>query len=183
MATDPDKIQTVLQWKRPTTLTELRSFLGFASYYRRFVAGFPKHAGPLHKLVAEVQDKKKCGGTNAKLGNRWDDHWEQAFQTLKQELVSAPVLKYADFSKLFILVIDASHQGLGAVLSQEVDGKRRPIAFASRTMRPSERNMSNDSSMKLEFLGLKWAVTERFREYLLGAKFIFYTDNSPLSHL
>ena len=184
VATDPDKIQTVLQWKRPTTLTDLRSFLGFASYYRRFVAGFAKHAGPLHKLVAEVQGKgKKRGGANAMLGNLWNDHCEQAFETLKQELVSAPVLKYADFSKPFVLEIDASHQGLGAVLSQEVDGKRRPIAFASRTLRPSERNMSNYSSMKLEFLALKWAVTERFREYLLGAKFVVYTDNNPLSHL
>ena len=184
VATDPDKIQTVLQWKRPTTLTDLRSFLGFASYYRRFVAGFAKHAGPLHKLVAEVQGKgKKRGGANAMLGNLWNDHCEQAFETLKQELVSAPVLKYADFSKPFVLEIDASHQGLGAVLSQEMDGKRRPIAFASRTLRPSERNMSNYSSMKLEFLALKWAVTERFREYLLGAKFVVYTDNNPLSHL
>ena len=119
VATDPDKIQTVLQWKRPTTLTDLRSFLGFASYYSRFVAGFAKHAGPLHKLVAEVQGKgKKRGGANAMLGNLWNDHCEQAFETLKQELVSAPVLKYADFSKPFVLEIDASHQGLGNVLSR-----------------------------------------------------------------
>lgn len=184
VSTDPEKIQTVLQWKQPTTLTHLRSFLGFASYYRRFVVGFAKHAGPLHKLVAKVQGKgKNRGGPNTRLGSLWDDHCEKAFQTLKQELVTAPVLKYADFSKPFVLEIDASHQGLGAVLSQEVDGKNRPIAFASRTLRPSERNMSNYSSMKLEFLALKWAVTERFREYLLGAKFTVYTDNNPLSHL
>lgn len=126
---------------------------------------------------------KKCRGSNAQLGDRWDDSCEQAFQALKQELVSAPVLQYADFAQPFILEIDASHQGLGAVLSQEVDGKRRPIAFASRTLRPSEKNMSNYSSMKLEFVALKWAVTERFREYLLGAKFVVYTDNNPLSHL
>ncbi|KAL2085708.1 hypothetical protein ACEWY4_019028 [Coilia grayii] len=184
VATDPDKIQTVLQWKRPLTLTELRSFLGFASYYRRFVAGFAKHAGPLHKLVSAVQGGgKKCSGSNAKLGERWDDKCEQAFQILKQELVTAPVLQYADFSLPFILEIDASHQGLGAVLSQEVNGEKRPIAFASRTLRPSEKNMSNYSSMKLEFVALKWAVTERFREYLLGAQFVVYTDNNPLSHL
>ena len=66
---------------------------------------------------------------------------------------------------------------------QEQDEQRRPIAYASRGLRPSERNMSNYSSMKLELLGLKWAVTEKFREYLLGSKFTVYTDNNPLSYL
>ena len=185
VATDPQKIQTVLEWKRPDTLTELRSFLGFASYYRRFVEGFTRHAGPLHQLVAEVQGKSKKAvrGSNAKLGGHWDNRCECAFQALKKELASAPVLKYADFSQPFVLEIDASHHGLGAVLSQEVEGTRRPVAFASRALRPSEKNMSNYSSMKLEFVALKWAVTERFREYLLGAKFVVYTDNNPLSHL
>lgn len=185
VATDPDKIRTVLEWKRPSTLTELRSFLGFASYYRRFVEGFARHAGPLHHLVAEAQGKGKraAGGSHVKLGGRWNDRCEQAFQTLKQELASAPVLTYADFSKPFVLEIDASSHGLGAVLSQDVEGRRRPVAFASRALRPTEKNMNNYSSMKLEFLALKWAVTERFREYLLGAKFVVYTDNNPLSHL
>ncbi|KAL6489156.1 hypothetical protein MHYP_G00028970 [Metynnis hypsauchen] len=76
--------------------------------------------------------------------------------------------------------IDARHAGLGAVLSQDQGGQRRPIAFASRGLRPSERNMSNYSAMKLEFLALKWAVTERFREYLLGTRFTLY---NPLSYL
>lgn len=75
------------------------------------------------------------------------------------------------------------HQGLGAVLSQEHGGKHRPVAFASRGLRPSECNMQNYSSMKLEFLALKWAVTENFREYLLGQKSFVYTDNNPLSYL
>lgn len=79
--------------------------------------------------------------------------------------------------------MDASFGGLRAVLSQEQDGKVRPIAYASRGLRPPERNMSNYSSMKLEFLALKWAMTEKFREYLLGHKCTIYTDNNPLSHL
>jgi len=79
-----------------------------------------------------------------------------------------------------VLEIDASHQGLGAVLSQEKDGKLRP--YASRSLRGSERNMENYSSMELEFLALKWAVSEKFREYLLGSKCAVYTDNNPLSH-
>ncbi|KAJ7983607.1 hypothetical protein DPEC_G00375410 [Dallia pectoralis] len=113
----------------------------------------------------------------------WDSACEDAFQGLKLRLTSAPVLGYADFTKPFVLEIDASHQGLGAVLSQELDGQRRPVAYASRGLRASERNMDNYSAMKLELLGLKWAVTDKFREYLLERRFTVLTDNNPLSHL
>lgn len=78
--------------------------------------------------------------------------------------------------------VDASHGGLGAVLSQEQNGKVRPIAYASSGLRPTARNMANYSSRKLEFLALKWAMSEKFRDYLLGHKCIVYTDNNPLSH-
>lgn len=182
VATDPDKIRAVAEWRRPGTVKELRSFLGFASYYRRFVDQFAKHAAPLHKLAALLQGGKKRPGTNA-LDGKWDEACEAAFQSLKDKLVAAPVLAYADFTKPFVLEIDASHTGLGAVLSQDQEGKRRPVAYASRGLHPAERNMSNYSSMKLELLGLKWAVTEKFREYLLGVKFTVFTDNNPLSYL
>ncbi|KAJ8270589.1 hypothetical protein GJAV_G00116820 [Gymnothorax javanicus] len=134
VATDPDKIKVVAEWKTPTNTTELRSFLGFASYYCRFVEGFAKYAAPLHNLVGELQGCCKNLGPNinAKLNKRWDDECEQAFTTLKNKLISASVLGYADFTQPFILGMDASHQGLGAVLSQEHEGKPRPVAFASR---------------------------------------------------
>ena len=93
------------------------------------------------------------------------------------------MLGYADYTKPFIVETDASHDGLGAVLSQEQDGKRRVIAYASRRLRPPEKNMQNYSSRKLELLALKWAVTEKFRSYLLGSEFVIYTDNNPVSHL
>ena len=182
VATDPEKIRAVAEWKRPVTVKELRSFLGFASYYRRFVDQFAKYAAPLHKLVATLQGGKKKPGVSS-LEGKWDDACEGAFCTLKDKLVTAPVLAYADFSMPFVLDIDASHSGLGAVLSQDHEGKKRPVAYASRGLHPTERNMSNYSSMKLELLGLKWAVTEKFREYLLGAKFTVFTDNNPLSYL
>ena len=79
---------------------------------------------------------------------------------MKTRLVSAPVLVYADFALPFVLEVDASHSGLGAVLSQEQEGVVRPVAYASRGLRPTERNMDNYSSMKLEFLALKWAMAE-----------------------
>uniref|UniRef100_A0A3B1J0Z4 Gypsy retrotransposon integrase-like protein 1 n=1 Tax=Astyanax mexicanus TaxID=7994 RepID=A0A3B1J0Z4_ASTMX len=113
----------------------------------------------------------------------WTPQCESSFEALKGKLVSAPVLAYADFSRPFILEIDASHSGLGAVLSQEQEGGVRPVAYASRGLRPPERNMVNYSSMKLEFLALKWAMTEKFREYLLGHKCVVFTDNNPLSYL
>ncbi|KAK7886939.1 hypothetical protein WMY93_026560 [Mugilogobius chulae] len=92
-------------------------------------------------------------------------------------------IRVQDFQKPFVLEVDASHGGLGAVLSQDHEGKLRPVAFASRSLKPTERNMNNYSSMKLELVALKWAVTEKFREYLLGNKCTVFTDNNPLSHL
>ena len=184
VATDPAKIEVVKGWKRPVHLAELRSFLGFASYYRRFVEGFAKLAAPLHHLVGKLSGPRRKGKTpKISLSTAWGEDCEQAFQSLKEKLTSAPVLAYADFNKTFILEVDASHGGLGAVLSQEQSGKVRPIAFASRGLRPTERNMDNYSSMKLELLAVKWAVTEKFREYLLGNHFTIFTDNNPLSHL
>ena len=183
VATDPEKTQVVADWPRPRTAKDLRSFLGFASYYRRFVPQFAVHAGPLHKAVAAASGTKKAPTPGRALGDLWGPACEAGFQALKDRLVSAPVLAYADFSRPFVLDIDASFSGLGAVLSQDQGDGRRPIAYASRGLRPTERNMQNYSSRKLELLGLKWAVTEKFREYLMGHRCTVYTDNNPLSYL
>lgn len=183
VSTDPAKIEAVAKWQRPSQVSELRSFLGFASYYRRFVEGFAKLASPLHKLVAELAGSRSKQGSGRDLSVAWTPQCERSFEALKAKLVSAPVLAYADFSRPFILEIDASHSGLGAVLSQETDDGVRPVAYASRGLRPTERNMKNYSSMKLEFLALKWAMGEKFREYLLGHKCVVFTDNNPLSYL
>lgn len=112
----------------------------------------------------------------------WTEECEQSFSGLKTMLTSAPILAFADFTKPFVLEVDASHQGLREVLSQEQQGKLKPVAYASRSLRGSERNMENCSSMKLEFLTLKRSISEKFREYLLGSKCTVYTDNNPLSH-
>lgn len=124
VATDPEKIRAVVEWKRPRTVRELRSFLGFASYYRRFVAQFAKYAAPLHRLVATLQDGKKRSA-HTSLEGKWDKACDEAFGILKERLVTAPVLAYADFTKPFILEVDASHAGLGAVLSQEQGGEEK----------------------------------------------------------
>lgn len=134
VVTDPGKTEAVARWPRPSTVSELRTFLGFVSYYRRFVEGFAKLAAPLHQLVAEA-----TGGKSGKKSKRgiievWSAQCEEAFGTLKHRLMTAPVLAYADFAKPFIVDVDASHVGLGAILSQEVEGKVRPVAYASRTL-------------------------------------------------
>ena len=98
--------------------------------------------------------------------------------------MTAPVLGYPDFNREFMLEIDASLQGLGAVLSQQDDsGKLCELAYASRSLCPSERSMYNYNSAKLELLVLKWVVMEKFHDYLLGSKFHVYTDNSPLAYV
>ena len=104
---------------------------------------------------------------------------QEAFDALKEALRTAPVLGYPNFSREFILEIDASLNGLGTVLSQQ--GKDRQIhviAYASHSLCPSERSMCNYSSAKLELLVLKWALMEKFRDYLLGSQFQVYTDNN-----
>ena len=103
---------------------------------------------------------------------------------MKIALTTAPVLGYPVFTNEFMLESDASLRGLGAVLSQVDDtGKVCVIAYASQTLRPSEQSMHNCSSAKLELLALKWAVTKKFRDNLLGSKFTVYTDNNPLVYV
>ena len=97
------------------------------------------------------------------------------------KILSTPILSFSDIRSPFILEIDTSFDGLGTVLSQQLESGKVVIAYASRSLRPGEKNMLNFSSLKLERLALKWAITEKFRDYLLESKFVVYTDNNPLS--
>lgn len=181
--TDPDKISAVKTWPIPSTVKELRSFLGFCSYYRRFIEGFSKIAGPLHDVVTVCNKETSQARANQLFRSAWMPQCQLAFELLKEKLTSAPTLGYADFTIPFVLETDASSLGLGAVLYQAQGGKKKVIAYASRRLRGAEKNDQNYSSMKLELLALKWAVTEKFRSYLLGSKFTIITDNNPLCHL
>uniref|UniRef100_A0A8C7YMG5 Gypsy retrotransposon integrase-like protein 1 n=1 Tax=Oryzias sinensis TaxID=183150 RepID=A0A8C7YMG5_9TELE len=176
VSTDPSKTMAVREWPVPQTVRQVRSFLGFAGYYRRFIPHFSKIATPLNMLTHNTSGKKPTPVT-------WTEQCQQAFDKLKQALLNAPVLAYADFSQPFRLYTDASFEGLGAVLAQVQDGKERVIAYASRSLHPTERNDQNYSSFKLELLALKWAVTEKFKDYLYGSEFTIFTDNNPLVHL
>jgi hypothetical protein len=170
-----DKVDAIQDWAPPTNFTELRMFLGVCNHYRRFIQGYAKIAGPMHRLLTKENAKKTIEPVSL------DQDQLEAFQKLKEACTEAPVLAFADFTKEFQLETDASEKGLGAVITQlQQDGKRRPVAFASRTLSPSERNYH---PMKLEFLAVKWAITEKFKEYLMGREFHLTTDNNPLTYI
>ena len=115
---------------------------------------------------------------------QWTPACQEGFDQLKKALTEAPVLAYPDYSKLFILETDASLKGLGAVLSQKGDDNEiRVVAYASRSLWPSEKSMRDYSSVKIELMALKWSVCDKFKDYLLGSKFTVFTDNNPLCYI
>ena len=189
ISTDQDKVRAILEWPEPKNPSELLTFLCTAGYYRKFIPNFSQRSAVLYQLVKNDPNK----GKKKKPGKKWNSKdpvpWSwtpacsESFQDLKNALTTAPVLGFSDFTKPYVLETDASSQGLGAVLSQWQDGKLRVIGYASRALKGAERNHVRYSSMKLELLALKWAVTEKFRDFLLGTKFTVFTDNNPLKFI
>ena len=165
---DPWKVEAVRNFPMPTNLKSLRSFLGLASYYQRFIPGMSLAAGPLFAL------------TRKDTPFIWTQQCEEAFEQLKDLMTRAPLLAFPDFSRDFLLETDASGDGLGAVLAQKLeDGTVHPIAYASRTLQPHERNYG---VTELEALGVVWAV-KHFRPYLYGHKCEVFTDHEALKSL
>lgn len=165
---DPERTQGIRDFPRPRDAKGIARFLGMVGFYRKFIPNVADLSAPLNTL------RKK----GAKFF--WRDEQESAFLALKEAIMSPPVLKVPDFSKTFILQTDASSRALGAVLQQEVDGVRQPVAFASRTLSPQERKAS--SVYELECLAVVFAV-DKFRRYLEHAEFLLETDNQALSWL
>jgi hypothetical protein len=163
---DKQKASAIQSIKPPNTVKELRSFLGIASYYRRFIRNFAKIADPLHELL------KKGVKFN------WTVKCQQAFVTLKTALISPPIMAYPDFDRVFEVYTDASNVGMGAVLMQRQGKDNRVIAYASKSLNKSERNYS---ATKKEALALVWAL-RHFRPYLYKP-FRVYTDHYALKWL
>ncbi len=188
--TDPEKIQALKTWPSPKNLKELRSFLGFSGYYRRFIKDFSRVVKPLNDLTSGYPPLRKGGKKTDKkgpyyhpkepFGDRWTPLCEEAFQSVIEKLTTAPVLGFADPKLPYFLHTDASTKGLGAALYQNQGGQMRAIAFASRGLSHSE---SRYPAHKLEFLALKWAVTEKYSDYLYGSQFTVITDSNPLTHV
>ena len=168
-----------LKWPTPKTVYDVRSFLGFVGYYRRFIKNFSKITKPIREVITGLENQSKRAAKKTYI--EWTDTAESAFAALKTMCVSTPILAYPNYKLPFILHTDSSTDGLGAVLYQKQDGKQRVIAYASRSVSKAE---SNYPAHKLEFLALKWAVCEKFHEYLYGSKpFEVYTDNNPLTYV
>lgn len=188
--TDPEKIEAIKTWPCPKNLKELRSFLGFSGYYRRFIKDYAQIVKPLNELTSGYPPLRKGNKKSAKegkyhnpkepFGGRWTSSCQKAFETLIIKLSTAPVLGFANPKLPYTLHTDASTSGLGAALYQEQDGQQRVIAYASRGLSHSE---SRYPAHKLEFLALKWAVTEKFHDYLYGTSFTVVTDSNPLTYL
>ena len=175
---DPAKIEVIKTWPLPTS-PEVRRFLGFAGYYRKFVKDFACIAQPLNELMPTPV--KKTRKKHVQKPWVWGAEQQHAFDQLKAILSSPPILGYANYKQPFELHTDASADGLGAVLYQLQEGQKKVISYASRGLNRAEKNYP---AHKLEFLALKWAITEKFKDYLYGPNsFLVYTDNNPLTYV
>ncbi|KAI8507260.1 hypothetical protein Bbelb_146400 [Branchiostoma belcheri] len=161
---DPTNTDKVRNWPTPTSTAHVRSFLGLASYYRKFIRHFAKITEPLNLLTRK--------------GNpfSWSIECQTAFDTLRDALTSPPVLAYPDFSRPFTLHTDASDAAIGAVLSQTTDQGEQVVAYASRTLSSQERRWA---TFDREMWAVVWSV-RHFRTYLAGRRFMILTDHKPL---
>ena len=148
---DPRKVAAVQEWPKPVNKKELKQFIGFINYYRRFIKGFSGIAKPLHVLT---------GNANWK----WEEGEQKAFEQLKQAITAEPVLAVPTNDGQFRVEADSSNFANGAVLSQLVDGKWRPIAYRSQALSPTEQNYE---IYDRELLGIVRALKE-WQHYLEG---------------
>ena len=173
-------LESIAQCPPPDTYTKVKSFVGLVAHYRCFIKGFAKIAVPLYDLTSGNNKDKKSEHVNL------SPEVLEAFDHLKAACLQAPILAFLDFDKPFLLEMDASGKGLGAVLSQkQADGRYHSITYASRVMNKTEQRYH---SIKQEFLTLKWVLTEQFPEYLSPYgknrnEFVVQTDNNPLNYI
>ena len=168
VAGDPVKVEKVRNWPTPQSAKDVQQFLGLANYYRMFVQSFSTTARPLHHL------------TEKSVHFKWTPECQEAFDSLRTQLTSTPILAYPNFKKPFLLDTDASDSGIGAVLSQfDEAGREHVIAYGSRSLTKAERQYC---VTRRELLAVVTFV-KHFRTYLLGNKFTLRTDNGSLTWL
>lgn len=168
---DPAKVSAVVEWPTPDSRKKVQQFLGFANFYRRFIRGFSATAAPLHAL------------TSPQVAFHWSAEADAAFQELKRRFTTAPILTLPDPARQFVVEVDASNNGIGAILSQraESDNKLHPCAFLSRRLTAAERNYDVGDR---ELLAVK-AALEEWRHWLEGAQhpFLVWTDHKNLQYI
>ncbi|CAN6570116.1 unnamed protein product [Malus baccata var. baccata] len=164
---DKSKIDLIRYLPSPTSVREIRSFLGHAGFYRRFIKDFSKISNPLCRLLQKD------------VAFDFNEECEKAFNHLKEMLTSAPIIVPPDWSFPFELMCDASDYALGAVLGQRKEKRPHVIYYASRTLNDAQLNYSTTEK---ELLAVVFAL-DKFRSYLLGTKVIIYTDHAALKYL
>ena len=170
-----DSLKGIMEIAPPATYTQVGKFLGTMGNFQRFIKGYARITKPLNDLLQGENSKLKSHSVGL------PPDALAAFQELKIKCLTVPVLAFVDFKKPFLLETDASIEGLGAVLSQKQDdGHYHPVTYASCGLKGGELKCH---SPKLEFLALKWAVTEQFREYLQYQPFLVRTDNNLLTYI
>ncbi|XP_055717354.1 uncharacterized protein LOC129810649 [Salvelinus fontinalis] len=197
VATDPEKVKAFAGMTEKDLMEDntdvpsqgkIRSFLGMIVYYQQFIEGCSTIAKPLHGLITGTKAPRHGKGKRKRRINRkltaadWTGECKQAFSQLKQALLDQVMLAHPDFSRPFLLSVDASSNGLGAVLSQvpEDGSAARPVAFASKSLTYAQ---SKYPAHRLEFFALRWAVCEKFSHWLRGKPFTVWTDNNPLTYI
>uniref|UniRef100_A0A803TGK0 Gypsy retrotransposon integrase-like protein 1 n=1 Tax=Anolis carolinensis TaxID=28377 RepID=A0A803TGK0_ANOCA len=167
---DPTKVKDIHQWPILKTKKQIRSFLGLAGYYRKFIPSFSNLAAPLSDLTKKKHPNQVI----------WSSKCQESMDNLKRALTSDSVLKAPNFDNPFILTCDASDTGLGAVLSQiDEDGEDRPILFLSKKWHSNELSMS---TIEKECYSIIWSI-KKLKPYLWGRKFTLQTDHAPLRWL
>ncbi len=164
---DPDKVVAISNLQPPNSVKDIRSFIGSTSYYRRFISGYAEIAKPLIALT-----KKYASFV-------WEAPQQSAFQHLKNKLMTAPVLAYADPTKPYRLYTDSSQYAVGAILTQDSEEGERPIYYLSHHLSQTQQNWP---TIEREMYAIIYAIT-KLRPYLVDAKFTVVTDQKPLKHL
>jgi len=160
---DPSKVEAMVKWESPKSATKIRSFVGLAGYYRRFIEGFSKIVAPLTQLTQKDQPFT------------WTNKCEDCFQELKQRLTSAPILVILDVGKPFEVYFDASHLRLGCVLIQE----KKAVTYASRQLKVHKRNYPTHD---LELATIVFAL-KIWRHYLYDTQFQVFSNHKSLKYL
>ncbi|KAK9887659.1 hypothetical protein WA026_023780 [Henosepilachna vigintioctopunctata] len=167
LRTDPDKVESILNYPTPTNTTQIRRLIGLVGYYRRFLKNFSTLCSPISDLLKG----RKKGQSIV-----WTKEADDAFREIKLALTTTPILASPDFSKRFFLACDASNVGVGGVLFQESDGVEHPVAYFSKTLNKCQRKYTTTEK---ELLAIILSI-ERFRPYIEGTRFTVITDHSSL---
>ncbi|CAF1052565.1 unnamed protein product [Brachionus calyciflorus] len=169
---DPEKIEALMRYTKPSNLNQVLAFLGLAQYYRKFVKDFSKIAAPLYFLTT----KEGCDRDGS---IKWDENCDVSFNALRTALTSSSFLILPDLNQPFRLDTDACNTGIGAVLSQDQNGESRPAAYFSKGLNKAQKNYSTSEK---ELLAIVLAI-EHFHQYLYGRPFEVFVDHQPLSWL